>query len=672
MIESSENSPKKEENNIINQKSDNEITLYEKSLISIYEKCTNNYLLCPFCFKSIPLIIPFINTRTFQLNIYLYCKCTKKQIISIETLLNINMPSIKAKNENQYCEICKSNKNFENILYCLFCNKWICESCRTISFKNEEKFHLYVNNELNFQDVCDYHEIYINDYFCIDCEKSICLYCKKKEHKEHNVIQMENYYKNTEEQLQKIYNANVENVGKFNEVKFFDFIYNNIMNIKKYKKDCEKTLKIKIDINDNISKLIEQNLKLNLQVFYFIKFIYEKFKFSKGFMNNNLIISMNSLLNFNFNGFDQLLKNNNNQNINANDFKYEFSNFLSNNYIIKINNLIDFKILQKESSFLQDENRINNFLRLHDYFYIFLSNNQLKYYDIKADSISNYIYNKNEVDKTHLLIPKQRSMSNSFKTMKNKEIKKEKNTLEINFLVKISDNKLALAIGKTISIYNIIELLLNPECSFKEHKKNINFLYAINNDERLISSTEEFEIKIWDIKNKQCIYNIEHEFFSVKESIKNKNLYYFGTKNGILEVDTTKTNTSQCVCHKDKVTCLTMKNNFLISGSKDKFIKKLIIEPTYSISNQKYCDSDIKSIAEINDKFFGVVVDEIGLVFIDYINFHKINYINLYKEKLLFFSALGDGYFFGNTNEIKYMIIKGNNLSEKTENVVLN
>ena len=219
---------------------------------------------------------------------------------------------------------------------------------------------------------------------------------------------------------------------------------------------------------------------------------------------------------------------------------------------------------------------------------------------------------------------------------------------------------------------NAIYIIQCTEENFKLISKDF-----ISEDKRLYENCHIFLLDgVGNYSNlvTQCMTQHLKSFssFSIKYSILDKNLYYFGTKNGILEVDTTKTNTSQCVCHKDKVTCLTMKNNFLISGSKDKFIKKLIIEPTYSISNQKYCDSDIKSIAEINDKFFGVVVDEIGLVFIDYINFTKINYINLYKEKLLLFSSLGDGYFFGNTNEIKYMIIKGNNLSEKTENVVLN
>ena len=674
-MKSPKDSPKKEEKIIINQKLDNEISLYEETLNSTYTKSTNNYLLCPFCVKSIPLIIPFINTKTSQINLYLSCKCIENQLIPIETLLNIDTTNKKTKTPNQFCEICKSNLNFENILYCLFCNKWICESCRNISFENEEKIHLYIDNEINFQDFCVHNEIFINNLFCVDCEKSICSYCKKKKHKTHMVIKMEEYYKQTEEKLQKLYNENVENNEKFDESKFFDFIYNNIMNVKNCKLNYEKILAIKNDDNNNdkndLNELIDNNLKINLQIFYLTKYIYEKFKLSKGFMNNNFIINMNTILNFNFNKFDFPLKNNNNNNVN--EFIYNFSNFLSNNYIIKINNLIYFEALQKESSALEDEDEVNNFLRLSNYLYIFLSNNLLMYYDLKKNSISNYIYNENEEDDlmTQLLIPKQRSMSNSYKNIKDREIQKEKNTLKINFVIKINDNKLALAVGKIIKIYNAIELLLNPEYSLKEHKKNINFLYAIK-DEKLISSSVDFEVKIWDLKKKKCIYNFDREFFSLKESIKENNLYYFGTKNGILTLDITKGNSSHSICHKNNVTCLTMKDNFLISGSKDQYIKKLIIKSNNFEENKTiFLDKSIRSLTEINDKFFGVIVDETGLIFIDYKKLTKINYIDLLNEKIMFFSALGNGYFFGITDKKKYKIIKGNNNISKNNKKII-
>ena len=334
----------KKRNQLINQN----LTIYTTDFSQQFKFESNKYCLCPFCKKKIPLLYPIIDRESINILLFLVCDCGEQKIITLKELLSVNINNSKNIIDTaNNCDICLSNEQPENILFCLKCGIWICKNCREIVYKNEEKEHIHLNIQLNIKTLCPIHEIYYNLYYCLDCTKGICSQCVKKEHKNHEYLSNNDFYFNVNNKFKDIYlnNKNYFDKRNFDKTKsqFYDNInydyiieknientienkienkinleneyeikseniYNVIqkkieLNIKKIKKDFStyfiSDLKIKSSDINEINDYIIHYYRLNIKILYLIKFIYKKFLLMENYDNINIIKNISILTNFN-------------------------------------------------------------------------------------------------------------------------------------------------------------------------------------------------------------------------------------------------------------------------------------------------------------------------------------------------------------------------------------
>ena len=127
--------------------------------------------------------------------LYLVCDCGESKLITLKELFSVKINNLEGFNDlKKHCDICLSNEEEKNILFCLKCGIWLCKNCREIVYKNEEKDHIYLNKEIIFKTLCQKHEIYYDLYYCLKCKKGICSQCLKNEHKFHEYLSIKNYY----------------------------------------------------------------------------------------------------------------------------------------------------------------------------------------------------------------------------------------------------------------------------------------------------------------------------------------------------------------------------------------------------------------------------------------------------------------------------------------------
>ena len=411
------------------------LDIYSIEYSLLLKKANNKYFLCPYCQKYVPLIFPLIKSNNINLFLYLVCECGKQRIITLKELFSIN--SVNREETNDFCEICLSNDDKDNILYCLKCNIWICKNCREIVYKDEEKTHNLSKYVIKFNTLCDVHEIYYNLYYCITCKKGICFKCIKKQHKSHEYLSLENYFQNVNDKFKNIYLKNsqkretdkivnkvnnnistlickkkkeevietkkIKNCNKeINKEDIYNIKDNKIkMNIEKIQKQFNKFFNNDISINSNdineITDYIINYYRLNIQLLYLIKFTYERFLLLEKYNNINIINNMNILTSLNIEEF-QLLnilpKNNYEYSMNNNKneknkkmelFKEELIKYIPFNPIIKLDGLINF---QSYNNFaIIKQSKVKNILSINIIDYLILTDLELLYYSTNENTM---------------------------------------------------------------------------------------------------------------------------------------------------------------------------------------------------------------------------------------------------------------------------------------------
>ena len=224
----------------------------------------NVYLLCPNCFKKVPILNTFIEEDIAKIKIYCSCLGENKYII-MELVEYLNIVK-NTKNTN----MCINHEKQLSEKFCMNCENWLCNDC-FINHSNDicKKAYYDKNNIENYY--CDKHnckKIYL-------CKKCMIIFCKtcfihhnsrnKIKHKGSNV---ENYL--TEDKINskcnkfQIYINDIEDVieaMKNDILKDINISEKNGNDIQKIKINFQEKYLIHKSINEELKLLLELILK---------------------------------------------------------------------------------------------------------------------------------------------------------------------------------------------------------------------------------------------------------------------------------------------------------------------------------------------------------------------------------------------------------------------------
>ena len=228
---------------------------------------SSHWMYCPRCFL-IPAIKPFLMKG--ELYISLYCKCLyeEKEYMLFEQYVRLIM---KKKVTDSYC---KKHKSMEGFLFCISCEKWLCDFC-FLAHKEKYSKHLYNKIPLRLKEYCHSHEKEQAVGYCKNCSKNICENCKQAKLKlRHDIFSFDDE----------------NNIDRCNK-KWNDFIETQIAhstNNEKYKEEIIKLIQNSKDISEdekkNIIKKVNnafiKNKQINDKICEFILFLYSNFDYS--------------------------------------------------------------------------------------------------------------------------------------------------------------------------------------------------------------------------------------------------------------------------------------------------------------------------------------------------------------------------------------------------------
>ena len=246
----------------------NKSSVNKRKLNEEYRKILHTYwLFCPRCFQ-ISSAKPFILND--ELYISLYCKCLfdERQFMPFEELLKLIMRKKTLGN------FCKKHKNSPGYLYCIFCEKWLCDLCflsHRISFPN----HLLNHIPLKLKEYCFKHEKDLAVAYCKTCEKNVCEICLRDKQKlRHDLIMNDDPQNNIkcDEQWNLFLEKQISHSKKNYEIKIE--IINIINNSNELKKDEKNNLIEKIKI------AYYKNKKINSKLCEFALFLFCNFDYA--------------------------------------------------------------------------------------------------------------------------------------------------------------------------------------------------------------------------------------------------------------------------------------------------------------------------------------------------------------------------------------------------------
>jgi len=262
-----------------------------KSTIS-YKKLSEEYLnsqsthwmYCPYCY-SIPSIKQFLKKGELYISIYCKCLYDKKETMTFDDYEKLIM---KSKVQG----VCKKHSNTEGFLFCITCEKWLCNLCY-ISHKKKYSNHLFNKIPIRLKEYCYRHEKELAVAYCKICSKNVCEDCKiEKEKLRHELFI---YY-------------DKENVVRCNN-KWNDFIQLHMTFNSRNEKNKEEIIgliKKSNDISDDdknnlinkINSSYIKNKQINDKICEYILFLYSNFNYSYDIgkiVNRNIFYNINSL-----------------------------------------------------------------------------------------------------------------------------------------------------------------------------------------------------------------------------------------------------------------------------------------------------------------------------------------------------------------------------------------
>ena len=466
-----------------------------------------------------------------------------------------------------YCQC-----NSENVIYNLndYINKFIDENKNIINYK------------------CLLHKDEDIEFFCIDCIKEFCYKCDKLSHisLKHKIHNLNSFFKLVETNLKfinnykEIINKKIkDNILKNNFIKFCDLVYetfykytdnyssyknvgyielilydlndlpfinNNETQIKEEKEKNNKIINrrkyLKIShININELNIFEQN-KSEILFILLCEYQNNFIIYSKDIIyyikeNNNQIEIINKIPNNDSN--EKLIK------LKYLNYNYFTSVFEKGKFtIFKIeNNIIKqcFKFIPEDEiltaiSFIYINKNQNLICGFFDKIHFFSINNNFNKINEILNETHSIMFDLNYKNSTLYLSPKGELIFKDGKTNKKYLFSTEEaisNILEIE-----SINSLGIVFfNNIIEIYDLE--LKSYTNKLKGHSSCILDLKEIKKEKRLISCSEDFYIKIWDLVHFSCSLNIKLSFqpFNIVLGENNKILATSLLKNYLFIID---------------------------------------------------------------------------------------------------------------------------------------
>ena len=145
----------------------NKTSVNQRRLDEEYKKIIHIYwFFCPRCFH-ISSVKPFILND--ELYMSLYCKCIydERQFMPFEELLKL------MQDKKAIGNFCKKHKSTPGYIYCIYCEKWLCDYC-FLWHKENNPLHLLSNIPVKLKEYCMKHEKDLAVGYCKSCEKNIC------------------------------------------------------------------------------------------------------------------------------------------------------------------------------------------------------------------------------------------------------------------------------------------------------------------------------------------------------------------------------------------------------------------------------------------------------------------------------------------------------------------
>ena len=492
----------------------------------------NNPINCSYCHNLI-----MKSALKFPCNHILCIPCLSRQ------MLKSGLDQFKNEKNtitiNCFCDINNILEVSFDKLYNLF---YIDNDCIEHGEENSCKKCIFWTSQLTLVKNCDIHYKERNLYHCFDCNVDFCQFCSS-DHNEHNIILLENLKNDInvfkKEKLKfgnfKSFNKNLSNI-KVNFSQKFHHVLNK--NLNAIDQCIYKLTKLKNEYMNNMA----DKMKSTNKIFELFKFIYYYYYKDLNTVQNDYLIltylhqSKFELQNINFETSSELSENLQLSEMyiskaNSEPFKFEIN--IRNNYTFSTQKFIGhkgyiFNLLQLNSKYLVSCSEDKNII-----IWNLKENNIYKIINAHKSAIYSLCKQKH----------KKRFFSGSFS--------------EIKIWSKDTFENIGKLNGHTDYII-YLKILTVP-------KKN----YSRESFESLGSSSKDHSIKIWDIDQSICIYNL--------------------------------------VSHTDKVNSfLQFDNNYsqLISCSDDKLIKFWTIEDEKVFYNLEAHDSPIYSLIKLKDGRF--------------------------------------------------------------------
>lgn len=157
------------------------------------------WIICPKCKINIPKIYKYSQNNSNTLTLAFECLCYETifqmSLISYLSILNAHYANSLSMINKHVVSCLNCNLTVYAEIYCIECSGYLCKKCD--SFHSNNYSHNYSSTQTIINSKCQLHK-YINTLYCITCEKEICFKCKKDQnHLEHCVSSIKDYCKST-------------------------------------------------------------------------------------------------------------------------------------------------------------------------------------------------------------------------------------------------------------------------------------------------------------------------------------------------------------------------------------------------------------------------------------------------------------------------------------------
>ena len=280
------------------------------------------WLFCPRCFH-INSVKPFLIGDELYMSLYCKCMSDERQFMPFEELLKL------IKEKKAIGNFCKKHKNTPGFLYCIYCEKWLCEYC-FLSHKENYPLHLLNHIPVKLKEYCAKHPKDLAVGYCKSCNFNICENCYKDKQKIRcdiflfgNPDYKDLSEKNWEDFLEKQYQHSKKNL----ELK--DEMINNIKNDPNLNEEEKKLLK------QNVIISYSKNKKINDKLVEYILLLFSNFDFAFGFSKIQNYNVCQNIINLKFNDVNYI-----EENLSIKENIAKLTQYYDDNHLVRMNHLV--------------------------------------------------------------------------------------------------------------------------------------------------------------------------------------------------------------------------------------------------------------------------------------------------------------------------------------------